>query len=302
MNNTQKSFYILTIISVLIHAYGLLGQAIHLFQGSFLNWSNFGFIATTITSIFFTTAGVIGVIKFVTDENFYNKWLKAYALMAAFYFVLYLPYNFSMMTGFHPAFKNGGIFALGVFFLFQTIFSLIYFIVIIKHFSSEQKVFTHGPSIKKEARFAHYLIDGLFIAITGFNFINSLGFLGGLTHRVATNGLVSYMAIFFTLLVYYIVSEGIFKQSFGKLVTNHYVAHSNGSKANFGNIVIRSLCRFIPFEIFSYLTSPMAKWHDKFSGTDVFEDFKTGEVMDYNNEYSTTTFDSETFDPGNWEE
>ena len=302
MNNTQKTFYALTIISLLSHAYGLFGQLIHFFQGNLLNWSNLSYIFSTFSSVFFFIAGIIGVIKLVSNENSYNKWLKAYAIMSAFYFVLYLPYKLSMVLGLHPAFKDAGIFAIGAFFLFQSIFALIYFIVCIKHFNGEQKLFSQGASNKKGSRFTHYIIDSIFILFAGFNFMKSAGFLFGLNSGISSNWLFSNVSILFTLLIYYTISEGIFKQSFGKLITNHYVAKSDGSKASFGNIFIRTICRFIPFEAFSYLPSPMAKWHDKFSGTDVFEDSQITTGIDYTNDIQSTSFEEESFDPGRWEE
>ena len=302
MNNTQKSFYALTIVSLLLHGYGLFGQVTRFFQGGLMNLSNLTYIFSTLSSLFFFIAGIIGVIKFVTNENIYNKWLKAYAIMAAFYFILYLPYKVAMFAGLHPAFKEVSFFALGAYFLFQSILALAYFIICIKHFTSEQKLFSHGPSMKKGSRFTHYIIDSIFITFTCFNFMRSIGFVLGLNSGINSSWFFSNISILFTLLIYYTVSEGIFKQSLGKLLTNHFVAKSDGSKASFGNIFIRTICRFIPFEAFSYLPSPMAKWHDKFSGTDVFEDVQTTADTNYTNDIPSTSFEEESFDPGRWDE
>ena len=102
------------------------------------------------------------------------------------------------------------------------------------------------------------------------------------------------------------ISEGIFNQSLGKIVTNKYVAKANGGKPSFGNILLRSICRFIPFEAFSYLPSPMSKWHDKFSNTDVFEvagEFEDSELEFSDNYNANAAMDSNaTFDPGRWDE
>ncbi|MFT6808347.1 MAG: hypothetical protein ACJA01_001571 [Saprospiraceae bacterium] len=40
----------------------------------------------------------------------------------------------------------------------------------------------------------------------------------------------------------------------------------------FSTVFKRSLCRLIPFEIFSFLGEPLMDWHDKISGTKVIED------------------------------
>ena len=64
--------------------------------------------------------------------------------------------------------------------------------------------------------------------------------------------------------------EAVFQRSPGKFLTGTKVVNESGGKPTFGQILGRSLCRFIPFEAFSFLfgdSSRVVGWHDKFSGT-----------------------------------
>ena len=45
----------------------------------------------------------------------------------------------------------------------------------------------------------------------------------------------------------------------------------DGSKPIFQDIFLRSLCRFIPFEVFSFLGSEGRGWHDSMSNTYVVD-------------------------------
>lgn len=70
--------------------------------------------------------------------------------------------------------------------------------------------------------------------------------------------------IYFSLIEY--VTGG---RSLGKLITKTKVITLEGEKPSFQTYIVRSLCRFIPFEIFSFLGSEDAGWHDSISGTRV---------------------------------
>ncbi|WP_269234551.1 RDD family protein [Flavobacterium flavigenum] len=64
---------------------------------------------------------------------------------------------------------------------------------------------------------------------------------------------------------YYSLTEGLFGRSLGKLITGTVVVDENGVKPSFGVILKRTLCRFIPFDVFSFLGS--RGWHDSISET-----------------------------------
>jgi uncharacterized RDD family membrane protein YckC len=66
---------------------------------------------------------------------------------------------------------------------------------------------------------------------------------------------------------YYVVFEGIFGWTVGKLITGTRVLRADGNKPNVPQIIGRTFARFIPFEPFSVLFG--RGWHDSLSGTRV---------------------------------
>jgi len=74
-------------------------------------------------------------------------------------------------------------------------------------------------------------------------------------------------------LVYFVISETIWGKSFAKFITKTKVILKDGKKPKFGDIIIRTLCRFIPFDALSFLGSknPIG-WHDSLSKTIVIDD------------------------------
>ena len=66
---------------------------------------------------------------------------------------------------------------------------------------------------------------------------------------------------------YYYLTELYFSRSLAKFLTQTYVVREDGSKPNYKNILKRTLCRFIPFEVFSFLGGEPGGWHDSMSET-----------------------------------
>lgn len=66
---------------------------------------------------------------------------------------------------------------------------------------------------------------------------------------------------------YYSVTEIYFSRSIAKYFTKTLVVMRDGSKPSNKTIIIRTLCRFIPFEAFTYLGENARGWHDYFSET-----------------------------------
>ena len=69
------------------------------------------------------------------------------------------------------------------------------------------------------------------------------------------------------LLIYYNVFEIFFGTTIGKLFTKTVVVDIYGEKPSANAILIRSLCRMIPFEVFSFFGTPCVGWHDSLSKT-----------------------------------
>lgn len=67
-------------------------------------------------------------------------------------------------------------------------------------------------------------------------------------------------------LIYYLVLEGLFARSIAKFITGTVVVDENGEKPDFATVFKRSLCRFIPFDAFTFLGGSRG-WHDSISNT-----------------------------------
>ncbi|PKP36162.1 MAG: RDD family protein [Bacteroidetes bacterium HGW-Bacteroidetes-15] len=139
----------------------------------------------------------------------------------------------------------------------------------------KSEVFDKTASTGK--RFANYLIDFIFFMI--FCFISGV-ILGIVLVFVSPeslsifdeeNKLVEYLLAFILAMIYYTTFEALTGRTIGKYITKTKVVNQNGDKPDFGTILIRSLCRFIPFDALSFLGSENTGWHDRFSKTFVVE-------------------------------
>ena len=88
-------------------------------------------------------------------------------------------------------------------------------------------------------------------------------FLGSLWYRL----LITYSILF----LYYTILEGLTGKTVGKMITGTKVVDDNGNMINFNMAMKRSLCRFIPFEGFSFLSKNPIGWHDSIPKTYVIE-------------------------------
>ena len=126
-------------------------------------------------------------------------------------------------------------------------------------------------------RFANYLIDRIVLFLFSLGFGILLGIILALfspeTLDVVEQGnfLLEYLFAFVLGTIYYSIFEGLTGRSLGKLITKTKVVNEQGEKADFGSIFLRSMCRYIPFNAFSFLSSDAIGWHDTLSKTRVVE-------------------------------
>jgi uncharacterized RDD family membrane protein YckC len=134
-----------------------------------------------------------------------------------------------------------------------------------------------NKTASKGKRFSNYLLDLIFYFI--FSFI--LGaFLGIILFFVSPeslsifdgdNKLVDYVLGFIAGMIYYTTFEALTGRTLAKYITKTKVVSESGENPDLSAILIRSLCRFIPFEPFSFLGSKKSGWHDRLSKTIVIE-------------------------------
>lgn len=123
-------------------------------------------------------------------------------------------------------------------------------------------------------RLANYVIDyvcqlvllfGLVIVLTIIALIT--GNDGILARIESMNMIEEYALGAVTALIYYNIFEIFFSRTIGKFITKTVVVDIYGEKPDSQEILVRSLCRLIPFDAFSFLGAPNKGWHDSISKT-----------------------------------
>lgn len=126
-------------------------------------------------------------------------------------------------------------------------------------------------------RFANYLLDLLFFMILSFIFGVMLAIIMNLVSPEylsvfeEDNALMDYLLGFILAMIYYTVFEFTTGRTLAKFITKTKVITEDGERPDFGTILIRSVCRFIPFEALSFLGSDSSGLHDRLSKTKVIE-------------------------------
>lgn len=116
-------------------------------------------------------------------------------------------------------------------------------------------------------RFANYILDRIFSLIFILAVFFLIGIIIGITgYDVEKISSYEWFLGIFALIVYYTLFEAIWQKTPGKFITGTKVVTRDGSKPNFSNILGRSLARFVPFDAFSFLFTPIG-WHDSLSKT-----------------------------------
>ena len=127
-------------------------------------------------------------------------------------------------------------------------------------------------------RFANHIIDTIFLYIIFF----IVGVLYG-TVKVMNdptffdevgegNIVLQYLLAFIALIIYYSIFEALTGRSPAKHITKTKVIDQNGEKPDLATIIVRSLCRVIPFDALSFLFSEYGGgWHDRLSKTIVVD-------------------------------
>ena len=117
-------------------------------------------------------------------------------------------------------------------------------------------------------RFLTLIIDTLFFFVFAFVLGIVLALLG---LGDSIENMNDYLLGLIILLMYYVPQESIYGRTLGKKITGTKVINERGVKPSIIQVFVRTLFRFIPFEVFSFLGGkgrPVG-WHDRLSGTKV---------------------------------
>lgn len=137
-------------------------------------------------------------------------------------------------------------------------------------------------------RFVNNLIDLTPFYIISYGLIYSLFYLGEYLDNYELSQLLMNLSYLEELIIdsiiivfYYFIFESLSFRSLGKHATNTIVIMNNGQAPTPKDVLIRSLCRIIPFDGLSFLGTNGKGWHDVLSKTYVvdIEKFKTGQIL-----------------------
>ncbi|MFK8101778.1 MAG: RDD family protein [Saprospiraceae bacterium] len=254
----EKFLVLLLGIQIIIAVYYLpvsIDNLQRLLEGNFID--NLGFLIGTISRYGFTIIGGIGLVKYLQDKDINNTYLRLCYFFFAIEFILSAPatlmiyLRFDLTTNFM--------------FFFFNILATIKLILTVLVYGTQLKTVQFEKKATASIRLSHHFVDSLALTLLALQLRESYQFLLGI-------GILSefYLVYFFSRFFYYLIAESIFQQTFGKMITKHYVTQMDGGKASFGQILKRSLVRMIPFEAVSLLAQPWMGWHDSLSDTNVY--------------------------------
>lgn len=131
----------------------------------------------------------------------------------------------------------------------------------------------------KEKRFLNFIIDFIIKMVIGIAIGVLIGIISALTDSYglynlfieSESRLMDYVFGIIITLIYYNIFETATSRSIGKYITKTKVVMVDGSKPKFDDILIRTLCRLIPFNAFSFLGDLGKGWHDTLSKTYVVD-------------------------------
>ena len=130
----------------------------------------------------------------------------------------------------------------------------------------QNKQEVEGNLATTSARIINYIIDSVasfglvFLVLTIFQFI-----LGDILP------VIFLVLILGSFAAYFIILELLFQKTLGKFITKTKVVKLDGQKPNQSDVIIRTVCRFIPFDQVSFLFMKDG-FHDVLSKTKVIKD------------------------------
>ena len=116
-------------------------------------------------------------------------------------------------------------------------------------------------------RFGTLLIDYACFIILSFCVGLLIGILFGQAGAEALQQVPDLLFGSLVLSGYYIFFEGIWARTPGKFLLGTVVVNESGGRPSLGQVIGRTLCRFIPFEAFSFFGE--RGWHDSIPKTHV---------------------------------
>lgn len=130
--------------------------------------------------------------------------------------------------------------------------------------TEEQSPIEENRLATQNTRFANHFIDLIGFYILSYLVGTAQNMLGFANPTLPPILVILKSLVLF--LFYYTIFEHTFSKTPGKFITKTILLTEDGNRPSFQTVLIRSLCRLIPFDAFSFLFSDSG-WHDKFSKT-----------------------------------
>jgi uncharacterized RDD family membrane protein YckC len=124
-------------------------------------------------------------------------------------------------------------------------------------------------------RFVNHLIDYIIIYLVHSTLVGVLIATSDLGYAQDTSAsfdiiIQSYAIGFACFFLYFVICETVFKgKTIGKMASKTVVVSMDGTPPSFGQVIIRTICRIIPFEFISVWTSNGVMLHDSLAKTRV---------------------------------
>ena len=135
--------------------------------------------------------------------------------------------------------------------------------------SEKQKQFD-DKKVNATKRFINFLIDTIaFVIVAQILIFIPDFFISTLNQSLMT--LIAYLMFALSFFGYYIFMETKYQKTIGKFITKTTVVTKDGVKPEVGDIVRRTFCRLIPFDMVSFLFSQNG-FHDRLSDTTIIRD------------------------------
>ncbi|MNE83590.1 RDD family protein [compost metagenome] len=81
---------------------------------------------------------------------------------------------------------------------------------------------------------------------------------------------MAQIIVILCMIIYFVFFEALIGQTMGKVITRTKVVDYDNQKPSFKRVIGRTLCRFIPFDQFSFFSGGEG-WHDSISKTRVIK-------------------------------
>lgn len=139
---------------------------------------------------------------------------------------------------------------------------------------NEEFTITDDLQATQIQRFFNLSIDLMFIYILVLSLGTTIILVALSVDNFALSNYVTNLSAveigFYTVIVsflYYYITEVYFSRTIAKLLTHTIVVNTNGTKPSKRSVFIRTCCRFIPFEAFTFLRKKGLGLHDEYSKT-----------------------------------